>query len=273
MKTKYVILTGLAIFILGIAAFFYFTFLSGPPAAVNESEVEIIWGLDEKVKVLFATTFPPVLTQSTNFSSGEAIYPQEEGLPKDTLYAFRVVDRNGTVIIPLDQWPYAKTKVGSGIEGTGLFNSEQKPMNPGDYTLQLVKIDRSSKKAFIIAAKDFSIESKYTKEELSSLQAWLVLGKDPNSEHFETLKINSPTTYSAWVQSTGYSISGKLTMSRIEHDGKKDASFYREYSFRTDPSGKSVKAFSSSGNWYPGKYPIEIIVEGKVIKQLMVSWY
>jgi len=59
------------------------------------------------------------------------------------VYAFRVVDRNGTVVIPLDQWPYAETRVGSGIEGAGLFNSEQKPMIPGNYTLQLVKIDKN----------------------------------------------------------------------------------------------------------------------------------
>jgi len=271
MRTKYIILTVLAIFILGIITF-YFIFLSGPPPTVNESEVEIIWGLDEKVKLFFATTLPPVLTQRTNFSSGEAIYPQEEGLPKDTVYAFRVVDRNGTVVIPLDQWPYAETK-GSKIEGAGLFNSEQKPIIPGNYTLQLVKIDKGSKKAFIIATKNFSIESKYTEEELSNLQAWLVLGEDPNSEHFETLHFNAPGGFSVWVQSTGYSISGKSTTSRIQPNGEKDTSYYRESRFTTDSSGKPVKVFSGSGNFYPGNYPIEIIVEGKVIKQLMVSWY
>jgi hypothetical protein len=273
MKMKYIILAGLAIFILGIAASFYFIFLSGPPPTVNESEVEIIWGLDEKVKVFFATAFPPVLTQSTKFSSGEAIYPQEEGLSKGTVYAFRVVDRNGTVVVPLDQYPYAEIRVGSGIEGAGQFNSEQNPINPGDYTLQLVKIDKGSKKAFIIAAKNFSIESKYTEEELSNLRAWLVLGEDPNSAHFETLQFNAPGSFSVWVQSTGYSISGKSTTSRIQPNGEKDTSYYRESRFTTDPSGKPVKVFSGSGNFYPGNYPVEIIVEGKVIKQLMVSWY
>jgi len=75
MKMKYIILTVLAIFILGIATSFYFIFLSGPLPTVNESEVEIIWGLDEKVKVFFATTFPPVLTQKYEFLHWRSYIP------------------------------------------------------------------------------------------------------------------------------------------------------------------------------------------------------
>lgn len=144
------------------------------------------------------------------------------------IYAFRIVDKNGKVILPLDDWPYSEVKVSEGMEGNGTFNSEENSIMPGDYTLQLVKIDKNAKQAFIIATKDFSITPKYTKEKLSGLQAWIVRGDDPNSEHFEDLHFDGPGSYSAWVQTKGYSVSGKVIASRIDPSGVEDPSSKKE---------------------------------------------
>jgi len=101
-------------------------------------------------------------------------------------------------------------------------------MIPGNYTLQLVKIDKSCKKAFIIAAKNFSIESKYTEEELSNLRAWLFLGEDPNSAHFETLQFNAPA-----VLVYGFKVQGIQLVER---------QLYQEY----NPMGRRILHFTGN---------------------------
>lgn len=127
-----------------------------PAESQTGVELEIIEALDPNVRVFLASAIPPSPDIfKTNFAAGELIYPQEQGLTKGTRYGFRIVNTVGEVVVPLDLGHLEEVRSGTGIEGYGMFNSEEKPLPVGSYRMELIKVEGG--KGIVVAYENFSI--------------------------------------------------------------------------------------------------------------------
>ncbi|MGQ9787947.1 MAG: hypothetical protein ACUVQM_01330 [Candidatus Hadarchaeaceae archaeon] len=130
----------------------------GPAEVQTEVELEIVEALDPNVKVFLASAIPPTPdTFKTSFTAGEHIYPQEHGLTKGTRYGFRIVNTAGEVVVSLDLGHLEEVRNGSGAEGYGSFNSGEKPLPPGPYRMELIKVE--GRRGFLVAYENFSVYS------------------------------------------------------------------------------------------------------------------
>jgi len=136
----------------------------------------------------------------------------------------------------------------------------------GDYTIQLVKIEKS--KGIIVAESDFSIVA-YDKEMIAKLSAYLTVEGDSN-KYYDSYTRKGSGGMTVWVQSPkGEVISGTMKMYKANYDGDIDKkSGIMENSFRTNVTGEPVKLWNSGGNPPPGSYHYEIIIDGNVVFDL-----
>lgn len=207
---------------------------------------------------------------STEFNKGQVIYPRETGLQKGVKYACMVVSKAG-LVIPLDRWPIFKSDRSGGVFKSGGFNDgEWLPLDTGDYTIQLVRIEE--RQGVIIAESNFSIVP-YDKQTLSKMTAYFTVEGDPNKYYGSyTRKGNKSESVTAWIQSEkGETISGTVKDYMSNLEGVIDEKSWigvTEKPFKTDPSGEPVHLGNLSGNPLPGVYNHEIIVDGKTIFHL-----
>lgn len=127
--------------------------------AGGATELEIVEALDPGVRVMLTDAFPPSPEAvKERFASGEPIYPQEQGLAKGTRYVFRILDSRGNVLVPLDGRPIARARMGTGMEGSGVFNTPEDPLPPGTYRVELIKVE--GKKGFILSRAEFAVDAQ-----------------------------------------------------------------------------------------------------------------
>ncbi len=288
------------------------------PEYINETKEKkkwqpvIIWGLLAVVLIIglglfweYASTFIPensltIVKETNNENSielvGDAgktsttfyfnrwISPRGKGLQESTTYAYRVINKSGDVVIPLDKWPVFKIKADGSVVQRGIvinwidkkgvalhggFNQEGwLPLSIGDYIIQLVKIEKP--KGVIVAERDFSI-IPYDKQMLSKLTAYLTVEGDPN-KYYDSYTKKGSDSVTVQVQSPkGEVISGKMKSFMTDLNGKIEEISWvgvSEAAFRTDPSGEPVSLTNLSGNPPPGIYHYEIIVDGNVVFDL-----
>jgi len=142
------------------------------------------------------------------------------------------------------------------------------PLSLGDYTIQLIKIEKA--KRTIVAESDFSI-APYGKEVLSKLTAYLTVEGDPNKYYDSYIK-KGKDSVTAWVQSPpGEVISGtmKFFMTNLEGEIEKTSWIgVSEEPFRTNSDGEPVSLRNLSGNPLPGVYHYEIFIDGNSVFDL-----
>jgi hypothetical protein len=204
---------------------------------------------------------------STNFYFNRGISPREKGLPKGT-YVYQVVSRHQGIVVPLSFWPVFKVKTNGEVVQRGIainlldlknvalhggFNQDRWfPLSLGDYTIQLIKIDKS--KGIIVAESNFSIVP-YDQQVLSKLTAYLAVNGDPN-KYYDSYVKKGNDSVTAWVQSPpGETISGTVKWYMTNLEGEIDKNSWigvSEEAFRTDSGGEPVSLRNLSGNPLPG---------------------
>ncbi len=265
-KVKRPVAIGLAIaLVLGLWAFKVLT-LDKMQSFVPENSITIVKEINSENGIELVDEAGKT---ATTFHSGQGMFAKETGLWKGVSYAHRIINKAGEVVIPLDKWPVFETQHDGGVVRSGEFNAgEWLPLNIGDYTLQLVKIEKP--RGAIIAESDFSIVP-YDKQTLSKLTAYLTVKGDSN-KYYDSYTKKGSDSVTAWVQSAdGESISGTVRFYLTNRDGVIDKTSWigvTEEAFRTNPNGEPVSLRNLSGNPPPGIYHYEIIVDGKVVFDL-----
>jgi hypothetical protein len=221
---------------------------------------------------------------STIFNHNQGISPSGEGLQKGT-YAYRVINKSGDVVVPLDKWPTFKIKANGDVvqRGTiinwvdvkdvalhGEFNTVGwLPVSIGDYTIQLVKIE--GPKGTIIAESNFSIVP-YDKQTISTLTVYLTAGDDLSKHYDSYTHKEESISVTAWAQSPkGEVISGTVRYPMTNSKGDIEKTSWmgvNETAFRTNPDGTPVSLGNISGNPQPGLYHFQIIIDGNVVSDL-----
>lgn len=220
---------------------------------------------------------------STNFYFNREIAPRAKGLEKGT-YVYQVVSESKGKVVPLDRWPIFKVKARGEIYQRGLvincldmkgvalhggFNQTNRfPLSLGDYTIQLIKIEKA--KRTIVTESNFSIVP-YDKEMISKLTAYLMVDGDPN-KYYDSYTRKGPEGITVYVQSPkGEVISGIVKRYMANDDGDIDKESWigiTESSFSTNINGEPVKLWSLGGNPLPGIYHYQILIDGKVVFDL-----
>lgn len=263
-KVKQFVIIGLVIaLILGLWAFKMLTW-DKMQTFVPEGSITIVKELDSENGMELVTDMDKV---STMFNAGQVIYPKLKGLKKDTSYAFRIINKSGDVVIPLDKWPVFKTKNDGGVVRGGEFNNgDWLPLNISDYTIQLVKIEEP--RGTIVAESNFSIVP-YDKQKLSKLTAYLTAGND-SKKYYDSYTVKGSDSVTAWIQSSKEeAISGKVRFFKTNYNGDIEKTAWdRESAFKTNPDGEPVSLGNLSGNPSPGIYHYEIIIDGNVVFHL-----
>lgn len=247
------------------------------PPVVNEANIFFGEEIDPNIKIfLLTTTYPaehPIDSNKTTFMTGEAIYPNEEGLKKGDRFAFRVVGKN-QVIIPLGNYPYYDVASDGGA-GTGTINNNGGNILPGgNYTIQLVKIDSNNTRATIVAKKDFNIIARYSEEFLSRIEFWLSKEDNADSERFQELDLSGIDQINFAVFGKAPNgekeVYGRAIMVRENAEGEVlTESGPWEYSFVLSP-GEPQKLNGMSGHPYPGVYHVKIFIDNELIKEYKV---
>lgn len=224
---------------------------------------------------------------STSFYFNRGIYPRGAGLSKGT-YVYQVISESKGIVVPLGQWPIFKIKAGGAVAQRGLainlfdlknvalhggFNQEGRfPLSLGDYTIQLIRIEKSQGKNIgtIIAESNFSIVP-YDRQILAKLTAYLAVDGD-EQKYYDTYTKKGNDSVTAWVQSPpGEVISGTVKSYMTNLEGEIDEKSWigvSEEPFRTDFSGQPVSLRNLSGNPLPGIYHYEILIDGQTIFDL-----
>ena len=267
---------GLAVvLILGLGLFWEYesTFISENNLTVtrkinNENSIELV---DDTGKI------------STTFYFNRGISPRGKGLQKGA-YVYQVVSKSGGKVVPLDRWPVFKVKTNGDIVQRGIvinwldlknvalhggFNRDGWfPLSLGDYTIHLIKIEKSE--GVIVAESNFSIVP-YDKQILSKLTAYLAVDGDPN-KYYDSYTKKGKDSVTAWVQSPpGEPISGTVKSFLADADGNIDKTSWigvSEDPFRTGIDGEPVSLRNLSGNPPPGIYHYQILIDGNVVFDL-----
>lgn len=225
---------------------------------------------------------------STTFNVNRVIFPNGKGLQEGIWYAYRIIQARegggGRAVYPLDKWPIFKIKKSGDVVQRGIitrwlnlkdvalhneFNKDfWLPLSIGDYTIQLVKIEKP--KGIIVAESNFSIVA-YDKEMISKLTAYITVKGDSN-KYYDSYTRKGPESMTVWVQSPkGEVISGTVKRYIANDDGDIDKESWigiTESSFRTNVNGEPVGLWNLSGNPLPGVYYYEIIIDGNVVFDL-----
>jgi hypothetical protein len=225
---------------------------------------------------------------STTFYFNRGISPRGKDLQKGT-YVYQVVSESKGKVVPLGRWPVLKVKTNGETVQRGMvinwldmknvalhggFNLEKWfPLSLGDYTIQLIKIEKS--KGIIIAESNFSIVP-YDKQMLSKLTAYLAVDGDPN-KYYDSYTKKGNDSVTAWVQSPpGEVISGTVKSFLTDADGNIDKTSWigvSEDAFRTGIDGEPVSLRNLSGNPPPGVYHYQILVDGTVVFDLKYNCF
>jgi len=225
---------------------------------------------------------------ATAFYFNRGISPRGKGLEKGT-YVYRVISKNGDMAVPFGRWPILKIKTNGKVVQRGLvinwldlkgvalhggFNLDGWfPLSLGDYTIQLIKIEKA--KRTIIAESDFSIVP-YDKEMLSKLTAYLTVDGDPN-KYYDSYTKKGNDSVTAWVQSPkGEAISGTVKSFITDAEGNIDKTSWigvSEDAFRTGIDGEPVSLRNLSGNPPPGVYHYEILIDGNSVFDLKYNCF
>jgi hypothetical protein len=225
---------------------------------------------------------------STTFNVNRVISPNGKGLQEGIWYAYRIIQARegggGRAVYPLDKWPIFKIKKSGDVVQRGIiarwlnlkdvalhneFNKDfWLPLSIGDYTIQLVKIEKP--KGIIVAESNFSIVP-YDKEMISKLTAYLTVDGDPN-KYYDSYTRKGPEGITVYVQSPkGEVISGIVKRYMANDDGDIDKESWigiTESSFSTNINGEPVNLWSLGGNPLPGIYHYQILIDGKVVFDL-----
>lgn len=239
----------------------------------NENSIELV---DDTGKI------------STTFNVNRVISASGKGLQEGIWYAFRIIQARegdgGRVVYSLDKWPISTVMKNGDVVQRGIitqwlnlkdvalrneFNKDfWLPLSIGDYTIQLVKIEKPN--GIIVAESDFSIVA-YDKEMIEKLTAYLTVEGDSN-KYYDSYTRKGSESITVWVQSPkGEVISGTMKMYMTNHDGDIDKESWigiTENSFRTNVNGEPVKLWGLGGNPPPGIYHYEIIIDGNVVFDL-----
>jgi len=270
-----IVLVVILIFLVGFLNSFFGN--NEMPPIVKEANIIMGKEIDPNVEIfLLTTTYPaehPTDLNKTTFVTGEAIYPQEEGLKKGDRFAFRVLDGN-EVIIPLDIYPYFDVPSEGGA-GAGTINNEGRNILPGGkYTLQLVKIDFNNTKATIVAEKDFNVISRHSKEFLSRIEFWIAKEDRADAERLQELDLSGidQINFAVFgkVPEDGKEVYGRAVMVRENYEGEVLTETQPwEYSFTLSP-GEPQKLTGMSGHPYPGTYHVKIYIDNELIKEYKI---
>ena len=248
---------------------------------VPENSLTIIKETDNDISIELVDDTGKI---STTFNSNRVISLSGKGLPEGIWYACRIIlaREEGRAVYQLDNWPIFKIKKTGDVVQRGIitrwlnlkdvavrneFNKDfWLPLTIDDYTLQLVKIERSE--GIIVAERNFSIVA-YDKEAISKLTAYIMVEGDLN-KYYDSYTRKGSEGISVWVHSLkGEVISGtvKRYITNYEGDSDKESSFM-ESSFSTNINGEPVRLWSFGGNPLPGIYHYEIIIDGNVVFDL-----
>jgi hypothetical protein len=250
-------------------------------AFVAESSLDITKKINSGVYIELGDSTGAALTA---FSFNQMITPRQRGLEVGKSHAYRVLDKSGNVVIPLDKWQVFKSgtkdktyRYGKITEWfnfknvalRGTFNfSVWLPLDIGDYTIQLVKIEKPV--GTIIAEKSFSIVP-YSAETLSNITAYLLVEGDPN-KYYDSYTKKGKDSVTVNVQSSkGDVVSGKIKSYMTTLEGKMQENSWigvTENTFSTNPDGEPIALGGMGGNPAIGIYNYEIIINNKVMFHL-----
>jgi hypothetical protein len=119
--------------------------------------VEAVEKIDSSHKVLLSSTFPPSESSiKSEFKQGETIYPNSQGLKGGTEYGFRITDQNGEIVEPLYRKALSSAVDKTWTNGSGCFNTPERPLPPGNYKVELIV--EEGKNAFITARTDLTVK-------------------------------------------------------------------------------------------------------------------
>ncbi|MFA5125966.1 MAG: hypothetical protein WC462_03105 [archaeon] len=273
VKALALLLIGLIVLVILVGLLNSFFGNNEMPPVVKEANIIMVKEIDPNVEIFLSTTIPPKDLNKTTFVTGEAIYPQEEGLKKGDRFAFRVLDGN-EVIIPLDIYPYFDVPSDGGA-GTGTINNEGRNILPGGkYTLQLVKIDSNNTKATIVAEKEFEIIGRYSKEFLSRIEFWISKDNKEDSEKLQELDLSGIEQINFAVFGKApegeKEVYGRTVMVRENFEGEVlTETLPWEYSFMLYP-GEPQKLTGLSGHPLPGTYHVKIYIDNELIKEYKI---
>ncbi len=276
-KIKHDKLIGLAVFVV-VGLGFY---LDHANAFVAESKLTLSRQINNETYIELGDNTGQA---QTAFSFNQMITPRQNGLEIGKSFAYRVLDKSGKVVIPLDKWPIAISRARGksfrygkiaewfnfkNVALRGTFNfSVWLPLSLGDYTIQLVKINKPE--GIIIAEKSFSIVP-YDNETVSNIIAYLVVDGDPN-KYYDSYTKKGKDSVTVQVQSLrGDVVSGIIKSYITNPEGEIQEKSWigvTENLFTTNPTGEPVSLSNMSGNPLPGIYNYEIIINGKVMFHL-----
>ncbi|MDD5043841.1 MAG: hypothetical protein PHD51_04270 [Patescibacteria group bacterium] len=272
---------GLAIvLILGLGLFWEYT-----TTFVSESKLIIIRKINNENSIELVDDAGKI---STTFYFNRGISPRGEGLQKGT-YVYQVVSQSKGVVVPMSFWPIFKVKANGEVVQRGIvinwldlknvalhggFNQVGWfPLALGDYTIQLVKIEKP--KGIIVAESNFSI-APYDKQILSKLTAYLAVDGDPN-KYYDSYTKKGKDSVTVWVQSPpGEVLSGTVKSFIANSEGEIDKTSWigvSEDAFRTDINGEPVPLRNLSGNPPPGIYHYQILIDGQMLFDLKYNCF
>lgn len=275
-KIKQHVLIGLTFsVILGLILFWDHT-----NALVSENKITFTKNINNEVHIELGDTTGKA---TTSFNFNQLISPRQKGLQIGEKYAYRVLDRSGNAVIPLDKWPVSITtrdsriKLGKimhwfnfkNIALHGTFNySAWLPLKVGDYTIQLVKIENT--KGIIVAESSFAI-TPYSKDVISNVTAYFIVEGDPNKYYDSyTRKVGDNVTVQV-IAPKGVVISGVIKSYMTDLNGVFIENSWigvSENTFTTGLDGEPISLHGMSGNPLPGIYNYEIIIDDKVVFHL-----
>ncbi|OPY58633.1 MAG: hypothetical protein A4E56_03359 [Pelotomaculum sp. PtaU1.Bin065] len=162
LKIKWTVVAALfasMIFSLAIPVYSLVGGISDQPgiSQAEQNAIEAVERIDSSHKVLLSCQFPPSEnTMKSEFKQGETIYPNSQGLKGGTVYGFRIRGQNGEIIEPLLREALNTAVDNTWTNGSGAFNTADRPLPPGNYKMELVVVE--GKDAFITACTNFTVK-------------------------------------------------------------------------------------------------------------------
>ena len=277
MKLINIILKLLAAVALLIGLYLFWDFTN---TFVSEKTITFSKEIDRGIIVELGTTTGEA---STAFNFNQLITPRERGVQKNVTYAYRVLNKSGNVVIPVDKWPLFTNNNGDvrrrgiisqlleskNIALGGTFNFDVwLPLNIGNYTIQLVRINKP--KGIIVAEKDFSIVP-YDQKTIAQVTSYLSVEGDSN-KYYDGYDKKGNDSITVWVQSPkGVTVSGTLKFFMTNAQGEIEKTSWIgvvETKFNSDPNGNPVALRGLSGNPARGIYHFQIIINDYVVSDL-----
>jgi hypothetical protein len=277
-KKRYLLLGFVLVLIIGSALLW-----ENSQMIVTESSLNITEDIDTRISLTLENEGG---LSSTSFNENLPIILQWEGLEQDKNYACRITvsGKDEAVVYPLDNWPIFKIKQNGEISQRGLITRVLKlnnyalgnkfnksfalPLTLGDYTVQLVEIEKPN--AIIVSESNFSIVA-FDAKSVEKLIAYTT-AEGNLTKHFRSYTRIGAEVISIWAQTPkGYFVSGILKTYFTDYNGvvdRESAIGVNETPFSTSVNGTSINLDSLEGDLAPGIYVYEFIVDGKLILKL-----